>query len=175
MNKREIHDLPPFGMVVARIINDAPGDRAAVNYGYPAQSKTWWMVVDSAGIPRSRFFIRTYKPGPPAIAYVTTSRPYTRCTHPDRRGRPARAKFWTCAESAAESSYSFRGDRVMPSRHEASLEAYVHAVGFGLPASPPTSVTSFRSARRLPGCSSRARRCLFRPAHRRPAARWTAA
>ncbi|HET9004488.1 MAG TPA: hypothetical protein VFN39_10860 [Gemmatimonadaceae bacterium] len=136
MNKREIRDLPPFGMVVARIINDAPGDRDAVNYGYPAQRKTWWMVVDSAGIPRSRFFIRTYAPGPPAIAYVTTSRPYTRCNHPDRPGRPARAKFWTCPESAAESSYSFRGDRVVPNRHEASLEAYVHAVGFGVPSSP---------------------------------------
>ena len=138
MNKREIGDLPPFGMVVARIINDAPVDRDAVNYGYPAQRKTWWMVVDSAGILRSRFFIRTYAPGPPAIAYVTTSRPYTSCPHAPRPGRPARAKFWTCAESAADSSYSFRGDRVMPGRREASLEAYVHAVAFGVPASPPT-------------------------------------
>ena len=136
MNKREIGDLPPFGMVVARIINDAPVDRDAVNYGYPAQRKTWWMVVDSAGILRSRFFIRTYAPGPPAIAYVTTSRPYTHCNHPDRPGRPARAKFWTCAESVLDPP-DYRGDRVVPNRHEASLGAYVHAVGFGAPSSPP--------------------------------------
>jgi hypothetical protein len=137
MNKREIGDLPPYGMVVARIINDAPVDRDAVNYGFPAQRKTWWIVVDSAGTLRSRFFIRTYLPGPPAIAYVTNSRPYRSCPHPPHPGRPARAKFWTCIESA-DSSYSFRGDRVMPGRHEASLEAYVHAAGFGLPAPPPT-------------------------------------
>ncbi|HWE43021.1 MAG TPA: hypothetical protein VG432_10970 [Gemmatimonadaceae bacterium] len=138
MNKREIGDLPPFGMVVARIINDSPDDREAVNYGYPARRKTWWLVVDSAGIPLSRFFIRTYAPGPPAIAYVTTSRPYRRCVHPDRPGRPARAKFWTCAESAHDTTYGFRGDRVVPDRRGASLEAYVHAVGFRVPASPAT-------------------------------------
>ena len=101
MNKWNFDSIPPNGLVVARIINDAPAGRYASNFKYPAQRKTWWVVDDSAGALRSRYFTRTYSNSGPAITFVTYSRTFTRCGHnPAPAPRPARAKFWTCAQSA---------------------------------------------------------------------------
>jgi hypothetical protein len=103
MSKWEHDDIPPNGIIVARIINKASGDRDADSLGFRAGAKTWWVVDDSAGTLRSRFFVRTYSKTKP-IAFVTKTRPFVRCSHPDApNGRAARGKFWNCTESAADS------------------------------------------------------------------------
>lgn len=98
------HDsIPPNGLIVARINNYAPGDRDADSLGFRAGAKTWWVVDDSAGTLRSRFFVRTYDKNAP-IAFVTRTRPFIHCQHPDApAGRAARGKFWNCVQSTADS------------------------------------------------------------------------
>lgn len=106
MNKWKFDSIPAHGLVVARIINDAPAGRYEANFKYPPQQKTWWVVDDSAGNLRSRYFTRTYSNTGPAIIFVTNTRTFNRCVHPDAPpGRPARAKFWDCAQSAYDTSH----------------------------------------------------------------------
>jgi len=106
MNRWKFDSIPPNGVIVARIINDAPSGRTAANFGYPAQRKSWWIVDDSAGNLRSRYFTRTYSNSGPAVTFVTTTRSFTRCVHPDAPpGRPARAKFWDCTQSYDDTAH----------------------------------------------------------------------
>ena len=102
-SKWEHDSIPPNGLIVARINNYASGDKDADSLGFRAGAKTWWVVDDSAGTLRSRFFVRTYVQNAP-IAFVTRTRPFIHCTHPDApSGRAARGKFWNCAQSTADS------------------------------------------------------------------------
>jgi hypothetical protein len=104
MNKWDFDSIPPNGLVVGRVINDGPAGRTAANFGYPAQAKTWWVVDDdSSGHLRSRYFTRTYSNSGAAVTFVTSTRTFTRCAHKEAPGgRPARAKFWSCAQSLAD-------------------------------------------------------------------------
>lgn len=143
MNKWERDSIPPNGLIVARIINDSPVNRDAAVYGYPGQRKTWWVVDDSGGARRSRFFIRTYASSGPAIQWVTYSRPFTRCPHADApSGRAARAKFWTCPQSAADTSLLSRGT-TRKGAPAGALESYIHPVSLRtsvpLPSTPASA------------------------------------
>ncbi|MFL5560596.1 MAG: hypothetical protein ACJ79K_03890 [Gemmatimonadaceae bacterium] len=101
-SKWEHDSIPPNGIIVARVINRAADDRDADSLGFRAGAKTWWVVDDSAGTLRSRFFVRTYVQNAP-ITFVTRTRPFIRCGHQDApSGRPARGKFWNCAQSSAD-------------------------------------------------------------------------
>jgi hypothetical protein len=130
MNKREWSAIPPDGMIVARIINDAAVDLDAAEFGYPAQRKTWWVVDRASGVLRSRYFVRTYSPTGAAVRYVTlVPRAFTRCVHPDApAGRPARAKFWTCVESWADTTRLSRAGGGQELIGAATLQSYIHPV-----------------------------------------------
>jgi hypothetical protein len=149
MNRWNFDSIPPTGLVVARIINDAPAGRYAHNFKYPPQRKTWWVVDDSAGNLRSRYFTRTYSNVGPAITFVTDTRTFTKCAHPDApAGRPARAKFWDCAQSAVDTlpvslSRPFRGapSRVRGERLAARPVVLVSSVPLP-PAPAPYMLTS---------------------------------
>jgi hypothetical protein len=143
MNKWAYGSIPANGVVVARIINDAPTGRTAANFGYPAQRKTWWVVDDSAGHLRSRYFTRTYSNSGPAVTFVTNTRTFVRCVHPDApAGRPARAKLWDCTQSYADTaqlslSRPFR-PRATPIGREAAFVRPVSLVSsVPLPTAPP--------------------------------------
>lgn len=151
MNKRPINSIPKRGLIVARIINDAPAGHDAAEFYYPAQSKTWWVVDDSGGKLRSRYFTRTYSDTGPAIRFVTRTRPFEKCGHPDApAGRAARAKFWDCTQSEADSTYSLRGKSErerMPGRERlGSPDSYFQLVSLRssvpLPAAPPYALAS---------------------------------
>jgi len=143
MNKLPHGSIPPNGVIVARITNETSGLDAAV-FGYKARRKTWWIVDDSAGSLRSRYFVRTYHGTGPAIKFVTYSRPFVLCSHDSTtHPRAARAKFWTCVESADDTALSMRGgprDRAPG----AALSSYVRFASFRsavpMPAAPPTPV-----------------------------------
>jgi hypothetical protein len=138
MSKWAHDDIPPNGMVVGRVINRASGDKDADSLGFRAGAKTWWVVDDSAGTLRSRFFVRTYVENAP-IAFVTRTRPFIRCSHPDApNGRPARGKFWNCAESAADSVLAAAPVRGGPPA--AAVDTRYHLASFAsrvpMPAAP---------------------------------------
>lgn len=132
MNKWEYSTIPTNGLIVARIINDAPVGRDAAIFGYPAQYKTWWVVDKTSGSIRARYFVRTYSPTGRAIRFVGPpgTRPFVRCVHADAPpGRAARGKFWTCPESAVGDTGMASGARrdASPVR-AATLESYIHPV-----------------------------------------------
>lgn len=130
MNKLPHGSIPPNGVIVARITNETNGLDAAV-FGYKARRKTWWIVDDSAGSPRSRYFVRTYSGTGPAIRFVTYSRPFVLCSHaPTTHPRAARAKFWTCIESADDTALSVRGGGPRGRAPGATLASYVRFASF---------------------------------------------
>jgi hypothetical protein len=108
MNKVRHDAVPRYGVVVARITNDSYGLDAAV-FGYKARRKTWWIVDSSGGTLRSRYFVRTYSKTGPPIQFVTASRQFVLCAHDSTtHPRAARAKFWTCAQSAEDTALAIR-------------------------------------------------------------------
>ena len=151
MNKRPLGSIPKTGLIVARIINDSPIGHDAAEFYYPAQSKTWWVVDDSGGTLRSRYFTRTYLDTGRAIRFVTRSRSFGKCGHPDApAGRAARAKFWDCPQSEADTTLGFRStpERMHVGARE-QLEwsdSYFHLVSLRssvpLPAAPPYALVS---------------------------------
>lgn len=149
MNKWKFDSIPANGLVVARVINDAPAGRTAANFGYPAQRKTWWIVDRSGGILRSRYFTRTYSNSGAAVTYVTTTRTFTECSHaPAPPGRPARAKFWDCAQSTDDTAHVSLSrpftPRATPTGREAAFVRPVSLVSsIPLPSAPrPFLLTS---------------------------------
>ncbi len=105
MNRVERSAVPENGMIVSRVINDAPAGHDESYFGYPAQRKTWWVVDWSGDSLRSRFFVRTYSVTGPAIRFVGSVHPFVRCDHPDApSGLPARAKFYNCYRSGMDRS-----------------------------------------------------------------------
>jgi len=102
MTKWQHDAIPANGLVVARIINYDPSDRRESTFGFPPSTRVWWVVdYDASHQLRSRFFKRNYHTTGPAVDTVGAPRGFYRCNHPDKPGHPARAKFWTCSQSAA--------------------------------------------------------------------------
>jgi hypothetical protein len=137
MSRWDYDAIPPNGLIVARIINHQ-SNKDADSLGFRGGAKTWWIVDDSAGTLRSRFFVRTYDPKAP-IEFVTKTRPFIRCPHKDApSGRAARGKFWNCAESKADSMLAVAPrDRGAPA---ASMATQFHLASFEsrvpMPATP---------------------------------------
>lgn len=148
MNQWEHDSVPAKGIIVARIINDSPTGTDAATFGYPAQRKTWWIVDSAGGVLRSRFFVRMYTDPDSAVHYVTAPRQFYRCVHPDApAGRRARAKFWGCAESAGDSTYSMGGSAGRSPTGVMTQPTPVHLVSLHsavppLPAPRPIALTA---------------------------------
>lgn len=145
MNKREITDIPANGLIVARIINDARVDLDEAVFGYPAQRKTYWVVDSAGGTLRSRYFVRTF--ATPAVEFLKHPWAFTHCPHADApAGRAARAKFWTCLESTADSTLAMR--RISPRERQApTLESYIHpaSLRIGAPLPEPAAPLMLQS------------------------------
>lgn len=103
-------DIPKYGLVVARIINYS-SNKYEANFRFPPSQKVWW-VVDSNGTSglRSRYFVRNYHPGAPAVDLVGTELPFRQCPHAHNTPHDeAKAKFLSCAQSDTVASYPSSG------------------------------------------------------------------
>lgn len=101
MRKLKHDKIPKFGVVVARIINYGPS--AEKNFGFPGQTRAWW-VVDSApsGGLRSRFMVRNYPPTqPPYIESIkpNVTYPYRDCGHKHPDPRASGGRWRDCGDS----------------------------------------------------------------------------
>jgi hypothetical protein len=91
--------IPPFGFVVARITNYDSTDRREAGFGFPPNTRVWWVVDhDAVGRPRSRFFKRNYSPTAPAVDFVA-QRQFKFCHHWSHNPQEASSKFKSCATS----------------------------------------------------------------------------
>jgi hypothetical protein len=136
MHKRSFSDVPDSGMIVARIINDAPLDLDEKVFGYPAQDTTYWVVEPSGGRPQSRFFVRTHSATP--IRFVSDSLPYRDCNH-FAINFQARAKFWTCPDSYMHRLETSARDEKHPGPTVGALESYIHPVSLRGTVPPPSA------------------------------------
>ncbi|HEX2778361.1 MAG TPA: hypothetical protein VHM30_02610 [Gemmatimonadaceae bacterium] len=100
--------IPATGLIVARVSNYSGGGRDDAKYGWKGSRHAWWVVdKDSTGIYRSRFIERNYGAGPAFFVLKTTQWTFEKCIHSPVYNRPARAKFWSCAQSATyDTSYT---------------------------------------------------------------------
>jgi hypothetical protein len=132
MKKRNPTDVPPNGMVVARIINYS-ATATDSTYQIPPLTRAYWYVDHGPLGLRSRVFIRTYSSVSPVLAFIgPLNRTYEQCYHPPYGG-PALAKFRTCGPDTYETAKT-RGDAVL----------------YGIVPNPFIHPVSFMSARQRP-------------------------
>ena len=140
MHKWPASEIPKNGLIVARIINYGPAGNDEKTFGFPARTRTWW-VVDSNGSSglRSRYFTRTYNAAAP-IRYTTmVPHPFNHCRHNDApAGRPAKGKFWNCAESIADSVVAAWPRTGTTRTAAASPGSYFHPAAFRSVVPTPT-------------------------------------
>lgn len=107
MKHRGYADIPPTGVVVARIINYSATDTEAT-YGIPPLTRAYWYVYPVGTSLRSRVFIRTLTGGD-RIRFLLPDSAWNRCPH-DNTGGPATAKFRKCVATA---TFTSMGDRIL--------------------------------------------------------------
>jgi hypothetical protein len=128
MKKRNATDVPPNGMVVARIINYS-ATATDSTYEIPPLTRAYWYVDHTFIGLRSRVFIRTLPATGKTLKFIgPLTRTYEPCGHPPYGG-PALAKFRKCELYET----TMRGDAVYGSRSN----PFVHTVSFGAASPSP--------------------------------------
>lgn len=147
MNRWKHDDVPPNGLIVARIIDyDTDPSKVEARYGFHAQRHAWWVVDWGPGhVLRSRFIERTYSStGPAVVVLKNASYSYRDCMHPSHAGRPSRAKWWGC-----DSAYA---DTMMPAMLRRTRQAptsYFRFAAYGPlrdPVAPPPPAPTYAKA-----------------------------
>jgi hypothetical protein len=135
MKKRAYADVPPFGMVVARIINYSTTETDST-YHIPPLSRAYWYVFSAPSGLRSRVFIRTPGAASP-VALLGVERPYEECSHPPFGGA-AQAKFRKCDPM----TYETASRRTKTGRSYARVpNPFVHPASYTPPPKPGPVVT----------------------------------
>jgi hypothetical protein len=107
MKHRDWDDIPPTGVVVARIINYSATETERT-YGIPPLTRAYWYVYPVDTNLRSRVFIRT-PIGINKIRFLRPDSAWSKCPH-ENTGGPATAKFRRCVDTER---FSSAGDPIL--------------------------------------------------------------
>lgn len=120
MNRWNRDSIPEFGMIVARVIDyDTDTSLVEARYGFRPRRHAWW-VVDRAspkGPLRSRFVERRYGATPAVSIINGASFAFRDCGHTAALTRPARAKWWGCDSTRADTTLPAFRSRPRPSSY----------------------------------------------------------
>lgn len=101
-HKWSYNSIGQYGLIVAMVSNLDQTDRMERNFGFPANTRVFWVVDRDPATHnlRSRYFKRNYSSTAPAVDQVGITRPFIYCDHQHKQGHSvAIAKYVSCSQS----------------------------------------------------------------------------
>lgn len=128
------NQVPRFGFVVARLINDDLTDRMEETFRIPARTQAWWVVDQDpvTHVARSRFFRRTFSSSPPYVEQLGTTHEFLLCGHAHNNGHShAIGKFVNCSQSLTMVPLPAVGGTESFPRSQPGATGLFHLTSFG--------------------------------------------